>query len=283
MTTAWILRGGASFAAAQVGTAQALLEAGCHPDILIGSSAGAINAAWLAADPTLAGLGHLSELWESVRRRDVFPLNPWLLLAGLAGLRDHTVSPVHLARWLRANSLLRRLEDGALPLSVVATDIETGEEVRLEKGPAVPALMASAAIPGVFPPVRIQGRWLMDGSIVSDTPLAPAIEAGATRIYVLSSGPGGAEPRPASAFGTLLRSTSILLSRAHTSALGRWSERAEIFVVPVPRVPGTSAFGFSQSRELIASARSLASDWLRAPTAAPPGARLAKEWRVPRT
>ncbi|HMK97518.1 MAG TPA: patatin-like phospholipase family protein [Acidimicrobiales bacterium] len=272
MTTAWVFRGGASFAAAQVGMAQALLEAGCLPDMLVGSSAGALNAAWLAADPTLPGLGHLTELWANVRRRDVFPLNPWLLLAGLAGLRDHTVSSAHLAKWLRANSMLRRLEEGAVPLTVVATDIETGEEVRLEKGPAVPALMASAAIPGLFPPVRIEGRWLMDGSIVSDTPLAPAIEAGATRIYVLSSGPGGIEPRPASALGTLLRSTSIVLSRAHTSALGRWSGRAEIFVLPVPRVPGTSAFSFNKSRELIASARLLASDWLRAPAAAPPGA-----------
>ena len=74
---------------------------------------------------------------------------------------------------------LRRLEEGLLPLSVVATDLETGEEVLLESGPAVPALLASSAMPGIFPPVLIGHRWLVDGSIASDAPIGPAVRAGA--------------------------------------------------------------------------------------------------------
>ncbi len=79
MTTAWVLRGGASFGAAQVGMARALIEAGHHPDLLYGTSAGALNAAWLAADPTLEGIASLARLWTSVRRRDVFPIRPELV------------------------------------------------------------------------------------------------------------------------------------------------------------------------------------------------------------
>ena len=82
MTTAWVLRGGASFGAAQVGMARALMEAGHYPDLLYGTSAGALNAAWLATDPTLDGIESLARMWTAVRRSDVFPLRPWTALKG---------------------------------------------------------------------------------------------------------------------------------------------------------------------------------------------------------
>lgn len=262
MTTAWVLRGGASFGAAQVGMAKALMQAGHHPDHLYGTSAGALNATWLAAEPTLEGLEELAHLWTVVRRRDVFPLSASVAIGGVAGWRDHLVSSRPLAKWLRSTVLIRRLEDGALPLTVVTTDLETGEEVLLDRGPAVPALLASSAMPAVFPPVLIEGRWLIDGSVVSDTPVGPAVRAGADRVFVLPSVPAGPMPRPRSPLNVLLRSAAISVARHDLSSVTEWSGRCQLYVVPVPLVPGVSPFSFGRSFELIEAAYQLTSEWL---------------------
>lgn len=262
MTTAWVLRGGASFGAAQVGMARALIEAGHHPDLLYGTSAGALNAAWLANDPSLEGTGSLDRLWTTVRRRDVFPVQVYTVLGGLGGLRDSTFSSRALTRWLRDTTTLRRLEDGALPLTVVATDLETGEEVLLDSGPTVPALLASSAMPGIFPPVRIDGRWLVDGSVASDTPVGPAVRSGADRVWVLPSIPSVPMARPRAALDVLLRSVSISLARDTANAVARWAKSCELYLVPAPLVPGVSAFNFARSRQLIDAAYRLTVTWL---------------------
>jgi NTE family protein len=262
MTTAWVLRGGASFGAVQVGMAQALMEAGHHPDMLYGASAGALNAAWLAADPTPQGLASLSKLWRTVRRRDVFPMRPWDIVAGLAGLSDHTLSNGPLRKWLRTTALLRRLDDGVLPLTVVATDLETGEEVVLSTGPAVPALLATSAMPGLFPPVRLGGRWLVDGSIASDTPVGPAVASGARSVWVLECVPSGPTARPRAALDVLLRSSSIMLARHNAATVTAWAGRCELYVVPPPLLPGVSPFDFGRSEELIDAAYRLTCTWL---------------------
>jgi len=150
-----------------------------------------------------------------------------------------------------------------LPLVVVATDIQTGEAVLLESGPAVPALLASSAMPGVFPPVRIGGRWLMDGSIASDTPIGPAVQAGTTRAWVLPSVPVGPMPRPRTALDALLRSSAIMLARHNAAIIGTWSSSCELYVVPAPFVPGVSPFRFDKSAQLIDAAYRATSSWLR--------------------
>jgi NTE family protein len=262
MTTAWVLRGGASFSAAQVGMAKALMEAGHHPDLLYGTSAGALNASWLATDPTLDGIASLARMWAAVKRRDVFPVRPWTALMGLAGLKDHLIDHSTFARWLHRTTTLRRLEQGVLPLAVVATDLETGEEVLLDNGPAVPALLASSAMPGVFPPVRIGDRWLVDGSIASDAPIGPAVEAGASRVWVLPSVPVVPMARPKSALDVLLRSASITLARHNASIVATWCTRCELYVVPAPLVAGVSPFSFEKSAALVDAAYRLTSSWL---------------------
>ncbi len=261
-TTAWLLRGGASLGAAQVGMARALMEAGHYPDILFGASAGALNAAWLAAEPTLEGVAALARRWGEVRRRDVFPLRPWDLFAALAGRADHTLSSAPLARWLKATVPLARLEDSLLPLFVVATDIESGEEVLLERGPSVPALLASCAMPGIFPPVRVGGRWLVDGSVASDTPLEAAIKAGAGCVYVLQGVPAVPMARPRTALDVLLRSVSVTLARYSDTNLARWAGSCQLYVVPAPLVPGTSPFSFRRAHELVQAGYQQTVAWL---------------------
>ena len=198
------------------------MEAGHHPDLLFGTSAGALNAAHLAADPTLEGVASLAVLWTSVRRRDVFPVHPGRVVAGLLGTRDSMFSASALTRWLRSTTALRRLEDRALPLTVVATDLETGEEVGLESGPAVPALAASSAMPGIFPPVRIGDRWLIDGSVASDTPVRGRRQGpGLTpRSGCYPASPPYPCSGPGPAIDVMLRSVSITLAHVHGDRSG---------------------------------------------------------------
>jgi NTE family protein len=257
--------------------AKALIEAGHHPDMLYGTSAGALNASSLAADPSLDGVARLAELWTAVKRHDVFPVRPWVLLPGLAGLKDHTFSARAFARWLRATTVLHRLEDGVLPLTVVATDVETGEEVLLDRGPIVPALLASSAMPGIYPPVRIGGRWLVDGSVASDAPIGPAVRAGATRVWVLPSVPVVPMARPTTALDVLLRSTAIVLARHNAGIVAAWCGRCELYVPPAPLVPGVSPFNFRASAQLIEAAYRLTASWLEQARPVEPGD-LAASW-----
>lgn len=242
--------------------ARALLEAGQFPDLLYGTSAGALNAAVLASGPSLTTVAHLADLWSKARDQRVFRVRPWSLGAGLLGLSDHTLPSEPLRRWLTETCPLVRLQDGAVPLTIVTTDIETGELVLLDEGPAVRALMASSAIPGVFPAVRWQGRWLMDGSIATDTPVGPAVADGATRVFVLPSVPMGRVAKPRSALDMVLRSSGITLSHGHKAALRQWAEHCELYELPAPLVPGTSAFSFDKTAELIDAGFRTTSDWL---------------------
>lgn len=270
MTTAWALRGGAGFGAGQVGVARALLEAGHHPDMVLGTSAGALNAAWLSCDPTLSGLRRLAHVWARVSRRQVLPLRPWPVLAGALGLTDHFFSAAPLARWLRAIVPMRRVEDGVLPLTVVATDLGSGGEVLVQRGPLVPALMASCAMPGIFPPVPWQGKWLVDGSVAMDTAVGPAVAAGATRVFVLQSVPPPGPGRHRGAVDVVLRSSAILIARHHEAQTTYWARHCQLFVVPPPVVRGTSTFDFSHSRALVEAGYQTAREWLRSGQAAPP-------------
>src|ERR1700676_2559707 len=158
--------------------AEALLEAGIRPDLIIGSSAGALNGAWLAGHPGPEGAAKLRELWLTVRRRDVFPLAPGIV-RGLIGRRNHLVSPKALERWLTIHAPFSHIEQATIPLHIMATDLMTGVAVRLSAGNVITALLASSAIPGLFPPVQQAGRLLIDGGIAADTAIGEAVILGA--------------------------------------------------------------------------------------------------------
>ena len=145
-----------------------------------------------------------------------------------------------------------RLEQAAVPFYVITTDVLTGGEVRLSWGPALEAVMASAAIPGVFPPVDWDDRHLMDGGIANHAPISDALELGAERIYVLCTGTASdlSEP-PHGALGMLLHSMSLLLMRRLQVEVELLADRAELIVLPPPCRPGVSPIDFSRSDELI--------------------------------
>src|SRR5947208_11868102 len=152
---AFVLSGGASLGAMQVGMVRALYERGIAPDLIVGTSAGALNAAFLASRaPTVATADELAAVWRGLHRDDVFPLDVRTMIGGLTNHRDHLVSDRGLRRLIRHNLQIDRLEDAAVPLHLVALDVLSGDQIRLSARPAGEALLAAAAIPGVLPPVE---------------------------------------------------------------------------------------------------------------------------------
>lgn len=196
MTTAFVLSGGASLGAVQVGMLRGLADAGITPDLIVGTSVGALNGGWIASRPDDAKLEALAGLWRSLSRDDVFPTRPFLGLRGFLGRGPNLVPNSGLRRLLTEHLEFSRLEGAPIPLHVVATDVLSGHDIVLSSGDAVEAILASAAIPAVFPPVKINGRYLIDGGVVNNTPLSHAIALGADRVWVLPTGYSCALPEP---------------------------------------------------------------------------------------
>ena len=249
--TAFVLSGGCSLGAIQVGMLQALLESGIRPDLLVGTSVGAINAAWIAGRPDRTGAHDLGEIWRGLRRQDIFPLSPWAGALGLLGRSNHLVSNSGLRSVLEQHLPYARLEDAEVPVHVVTTDLKTGRAVVLSSGPAVPALLASTAIPGVFPPVTIGRRDLVDGGVANHTPVSAAIELGATRIYVLPIAYPWLRQQPTNALGMALFALARFVEQKLDAEVAAHSNLADIYVMPACEVPSVSPADFSRTRELM--------------------------------
>lgn len=262
MKTAFVLAGGGSFGAVQVGMLRELLARNVKPDLVVGASVGAINGAYLAAKPTAEGVAALEAIWRSLRRRDVFPIT-WRSMLGLAGRRNFMIDPDPLRRLLERNLPFRNLEEAAVPLHVVATDLLGGAAVCLSEGPSVDAVLASCAIPAAFPPVRINGHHLMDGAVASNTPVRSAIELGATRLVVLPTGYACAlENPPTRPLSVMLHAITLLTAHQLVADLERYGAEVEIVTVP-PLCPlSVSPYDFSRAGELIEKAAAQTRRWL---------------------
>jgi NTE family protein len=251
--TAFVLSGGASLGAVQAGMLRALYERDIAADLIIGASVGALNGAYIASRPPTAETAtSLAEIWRQVGRQQVFPLNPLTGFVGFFGLRDHLVSDRGLRELVETHTEFDRLETAPTPFHVIATDLLSGREVRLSDGDAAEAVLASAAIPGIFPPVSRDGRPLIDGGVSNNTPIADAIELGAERIYVLPTGNAcdlGQPPR--GALGMFLHAMSLLIMRRLLVEVELLCDRAELIVLPPPCPLSVTPIDFSHADELI--------------------------------
>lgn len=253
--TAFVLSGGGSLGALQVGMLQALLSAGVRPDLIVGSSVGSVNGAWIAAGPVRARADQLAALWLSTVRDDVFHLNPLDALRGLIGSTNHLLSNQRLRRLLESHLLDARLEDTEVPLHVVTTDLGTGREVVLSKGPVVEALLASSAIPGVFPPVLIHGRQLVDGGIANHTPLSVAVALGAQRVYVLHARHPWSEAAARNPLAMAIHSISRLIEQRLAVEIAAFESDIDIRLMAGSAAIGISPLDFSHTSELICRGR----------------------------
>ncbi len=188
--TVFVLAGGGNLGAVQVGQLYALLESGIKPDAVVGTSIGALNGAFVVNHADLSGMEELAELWASVRRRDVFPVSVRALARGVFGHQQFLFESLGLRSvLLRAQFGFTHLEDAPIPVHVVATDLNTGNPVVLDHGETIRCLLASSAVPGLYAPVEIEGRTLVDGGVVANVPIAAAEALNPSRVYVLPTVP----------------------------------------------------------------------------------------------
>ncbi|MEU3370581.1 patatin-like phospholipase family protein [Streptomyces sp. NPDC006660] len=185
---AFVLGGGGALGAYEVGMLRALISAGIEPDLVVGTSVGAINGAAIAAEPTAEAVERLGELWGSLGRSGVFSGSVLRRLRLAARNRTHVYSSAPLSELLEAGLPARRIEDLAVPFQCVAAGIESAAEHWFTKGPLVPAVMASCAVPGLLPPVEIDGEHFFDGGLINSIPVGRAVAAGARTVYVLQVG-----------------------------------------------------------------------------------------------
>jgi len=180
--------GGGPFGAHEVGMLSALTERGIVPDLVLGTSVGAINGVAIAADPSPAGVEQLSAAWTDIDRSKVFDGSMVRRLATLARTRTHLHGNASLCRMLDELLPVSRIEDLAVPFQCVAASIERASEHWFADGPIVPAVVASASVPGLLPPVRIGDEHFIDGGVVNSIPLSRAIALGARQVFVLHVG-----------------------------------------------------------------------------------------------
>ena len=167
---------------------RALAESAIEPDLILGTSVGAINGAFFAADPTVDGVSRLSALWRESNVSEVSPGSVFRRISTLARTGTH-LEPLEIARARLADALtVELIEDLEVPFQCVAASIERAAEHWFASGILADAVLASCAVPGVLPPVEIDGEHFIDGGIVNSIPVARAVTLGARSIYVLQVG-----------------------------------------------------------------------------------------------
>jgi NTE family protein len=222
---AFVLSGGASLGAVQVGMLRALVDEGVRPDLIVGTSVGAVNGAFLAScEPGAEAVEELAAIWRSVRRGQVFPVEPLTGFLGFIGARKNLVPA------------------GALLLS---------------EGPLVDAVLASAAIPGVLPPVDWHGRLLVDGGVVNNTPISHALDLGATEVWVLPTGaPCDLTKAPRGALGMVVQATSLMVAHRFAADAAALGARADVRILPPPCPIDVQPMDFGHADDLMLRAES---------------------------
>ena len=187
MKTAFVFGGGGVLGAHEVGMLRALSDAGIAPDVIVGTSIGAINGAFVAADPEGAA-ARLRQMWQGDAVRQAFSGTLWGRAVRLASSGTHLHAMDPLRDMLRGTLPASDFADLKLPFHCVAASIERAQARWFSSGPIVPAVLASCAVPGLLPPVEIDGEHFFDGGLVHSIPVGRALELGATTVYVLHVG-----------------------------------------------------------------------------------------------
>ena len=248
---AFVLSGGGALGSVQVGCIQLLMERGIFPDLIVGTSVGALNGVFLAKTPTLDGVTQLKELWLSLGPHGPFREGRLRVFLRLISGREH----------LYANSSLRKLvcqyvsdttfEGLKVPALVIATNLETGEPAVFRQGAVEPAVLASTAIPGVFPPINIGGVEYVDGAMMSNCGLETAWNHGARRMVVIET-PHVPPDKVMGILKPLSRALQVAIIRLCHREVDWFSERCPVVALE-PEVPleGFTFDDFSRTPDLL--------------------------------
>lgn len=262
--TAFVLSGGASLGALQAGMLRALYERGVRADLLVGTSVGALNAAFTASRPQTPETARaLARVWCGIERADAFPVSLRAMVGGIAGHRNHLVPAHGLRRIVERHVELNDLADAAIPLSLVAFDVNAGSEAVLRDGPAIDAILAACSIPGIFPPVAIGEQLLVDGGVVNNTPIRHAVELGAERVYVLpTQEPRYVQPAPRTALDAAIYGIGLLMGSRLEADIFRYQGDVDLIVLPAANTQHVQPTNFERSRQLAAEAHAASRDAL---------------------
>lgn len=185
---AFVLGGGGVLGAYEVGMLHALCEAGIQPDVVVGASVGAVNGAVVAAGFSPDAITHLANLWSNLSEDSVFGGSVLTRMGTLVRSRTHLHSNDRLREMIATHLPVERIEELAVPFQCVAASIEAAGARWFTEGPIVDAVLASAAVPGLLPPVEIDGEHFLDGGLVHSIPIGRAVSLGARTVYVLQVG-----------------------------------------------------------------------------------------------
>jgi NTE family protein len=245
-----VVGAGGVLGAAHIGVGYALERHGFVPDMIIGTSVGALNGAIAAAHPDRAA-PWLDHVWTQLRRRDVYPL-------GYLSSRTSVFTDRGLRRLIARAELPSRIEQLAVPFTAVAMDLVTGAPVLLDRGDLQSALLASAAIPGMLPPVDRAGRTLVDGGVIAYVPVLAARQAGAASVVVVTTGPESSPLRPTStrrrAGAIAARAGLLLLHHQIERDLREVAQHIPTVVLPTGIEDWPAPWDFGHSQRLISTA-----------------------------
>lgn len=258
----FVLGGGGSLGAMQVGMLQALSEAGIAPDLVVGTSVGSLNAAVLALGDESGD--RLSRIWSRMTRHEAFPGG---VLSQVRTLRHSktnlfpntglaTIIDEHIGEGVT-------FEDLALPLGVVATDVDTAEPLLIRSGPVSAPLLASCAIPGIYPPVPIDGRLLYDGGLVANVPMRQALSMGAKSLVVLDCAFPSRMPGAPRTFAEVMMFTAMVSMRNQAVLEAPIAaSQVPVVYVPGPLPVRISPLDFSHTATLTSDAYEAAKTYL---------------------
>ncbi len=260
---AYVLGGGGAYGSVQVGQIRALAKTDIRPDFVVGTSVGSLNATIIAETPEIAH-DRLGAFWTLLTREDVFG-SMRKMMFNLSSLRPALADPTRLREMLLASTPSRDFSDLELPLTAIAADVTTGHHVELNSGDLISALMASVAIPGIFPVVEREGRRLVDGGILHNVPISIAAEQGAQTIVVLDCAFNMFAPRTDPTLPhALLRAVAIMVSGQVQRDLALYNDRT-ILYVPGKWPPASMPYDFTNSYAKNGNeSYELAMDWLEA-------------------
>jgi NTE family protein len=256
---AFVLSGGAALGASQVGMLRALLERNITPNLVVGTSIGSWNGLWVAAHPDLASLDKLERIWKSISLHELFGLNPINFVASRATNRPYLVPNDGMRHIFQRAAAIGDLKDItfeqlAVPLKITAANMMRGTSEVFEHGLVEPTILASSAIPGLFPPVIIDGQQYVDGGLLDNGGVSVAVEAGARQIYVMSAMYGGERTEPITNLTDLLARSSHLIAASHVQkALARYANQAEFILLEDDQSAMSNALDFHQAQTHFAS------------------------------
>lgn len=257
--TAFVLLGGGARGAAQAGALTVLLDAGIRPDLIVGISAGSWNGSYLALDPTPERAVRLEGLWIATTSNDIMGPNRWVSALNAVANRTSLYGSAGMRRTAQRQVSNVTFEELSVPLTVVVADLVSGEPVYFTEGPVLPAILASSAVPGIFPPVVEDGAVLVDGGLVEWAGCVRAMELGAERIFLVACGGVTASHPKLDSFRHILERSFEVSNRSSFARTVFALRGAGIEVIPVfPELTVGTVLDFDHAPALVHAGRAAA-------------------------